>query len=90
MRQKAAAICLSRNLLRRKYFHPDVTIRKRAAGNGSKDFPEEILPPYQVSAEELDAFYGAGNWRRMKDETTKDCAMSRNPGRWKSIPWKSM
>lgn len=36
-----------------------------------KDFPEEILPPYQVSTEELDAFYGAGNWRRMKDETYK-------------------
>ena len=26
-----------------------------------KDFPEEILPPYQVSTEELDTFYGAGN-----------------------------
>ena len=36
-----------------------------------KDFPEEILPPYQVSTEELDTFYGAGNWRRMKDETYK-------------------
>lgn len=32
MRQKAAAICLSRNLLRRKYFHPDVTIRKKDNG----------------------------------------------------------
>ena len=32
MRQKAAAICLSRNLLRRKYFHPDVTIRKKGSG----------------------------------------------------------
>ena len=36
-----------------------------------KDFPEEILPPYHVSTEELDTFYGAGNWRRMKDETYK-------------------
>lgn len=36
-----------------------------------KDFPEEILPPYQVSTEELDTFYGAGNWHRMKDETYK-------------------
>ena len=27
-----AAICLSRNLLRRKYFHPDVTIRKKGSG----------------------------------------------------------
>ena len=32
MRQKAAAIWLSRNLLRRKYFHPDVTIRKKGSG----------------------------------------------------------
>ena len=32
MRQKAAVICLFRSLLRRKYFHPDVTIRKK--GNG--------------------------------------------------------
>ena len=36
---ETAAICLSRSLLRRKYFHPDVTIRKRAAGNGSERFP---------------------------------------------------
>ena len=43
MRQKAAAICLSRNL----------------------------LPHYHVSTEELDTFYGAGNWRRMNDETYK-------------------
>ena len=32
MRQKAAVICLSRSLLRRKYFHPDVTIRKKGSG----------------------------------------------------------
>jgi len=36
-----------------------------------KDFPEEILPPYSVSEEQLDAFYGKGNWRRMPDETYK-------------------
>ena len=34
-----------------------------------KDFPEEILPPYSVSEEQLDAFYGKGDWRRMPDET---------------------
>ena len=34
-----------------------------------KDFPEEILPLYSVSEEQLDAFYGKGNWRRMPDET---------------------
>ena len=36
-----------------------------------KDFPEEILPPYSVSEEQLDAFYGKGNWLRMPDETYK-------------------
>ena len=36
-----------------------------------KDFPEEIIPPYSVSKEQLDAFYGKGNWRRMPDETYK-------------------
>ena len=30
-----------------------------------KDFPEEILPPYSVSREQMDAFYREGNWRRM-------------------------
>ena len=61
-----------RSLLQRKYFHPDVTIRKKGQREMNlKDFPEEILPPYQVSTEELDTFYGAGNWRRMKDETYK-------------------
>lgn len=36
-----------------------------------KEFPEEILPPYSVSEEQLDDFYGKGNWRRMPDETYK-------------------
>ena len=45
--------------------------KKRQREMNLKDFPEEILPPYQVSTEELDTFYGAGNWRRMKDETYK-------------------
>ncbi len=36
-----------------------------------KDFPEEIIPPYSVSEEQLDTFYGKGNWRRMPDETYK-------------------
>lgn len=36
-----------------------------------KDFPEEIIPPYSVSEESLDAFFGKGNWRRMPDETYK-------------------
>jgi hypothetical protein len=36
-----------------------------------KEFPEEIIPAYSVPEEELDAFYGKGNWRRMPDETYK-------------------
>ena len=36
-----------------------------------KDFPEEIIPTHSVSTEELDAFYGKGNWKRMPDETYK-------------------
>lgn len=36
-----------------------------------KDFQEEIIPPYSVSREQLDAFYGQGNWRRLPDETYK-------------------
>lgn len=36
-----------------------------------KGFPEEILPSYSVSVEELDTFYGQGNWRRLPDETFK-------------------
>ena len=48
--------------------------RKKAKGQREtdlKEFPEEILPPYCVSEEELDAFYGKGNWKRMPDETYK-------------------
>jgi hypothetical protein len=36
-----------------------------------KDFPEEIIPHYHVSQEQLNAFYGEGNWRRLPDETYK-------------------
>lgn len=36
-----------------------------------KEFPEEIIPPYRVTEEQLDAFYGKNNWRRMPDETYK-------------------
>ncbi|MDO4621253.1 MAG: IS66 family transposase [Lachnospiraceae bacterium] len=34
-------------------------------------FPEEIIPAYRISEEELNAFYGEGNWRRMEDEVYK-------------------
>lgn len=36
-----------------------------------KDFPEEVIPSYTVTEEELDAFYGKGSWRRLPDETYK-------------------
>ena len=36
-----------------------------------KEFPEEIIPPHSVSVEELNGFYGKGNWRRMPDEVYK-------------------
>lgn len=48
--------------------------RKKSKGQREidlKDFPEEVLAPYSISAEELDAFYGKGNWKRMPDETYK-------------------
>lgn len=48
--------------------------RKKAKGQREtdlKDFPEEMLAPYSISEEELDAFYGKGNWKRMPDETYK-------------------
>lgn len=48
--------------------------RKKSKGQREtdlKDFPEETFPPYSISEEELDAFYGQGNWKRMPDETYK-------------------
>lgn len=48
--------------------------RKKARGQREtdlKDFPEEVLAPYSISEEKLDAFYGMGNWKRMPDETYK-------------------
>lgn len=48
--------------------------KKKAKGQRElnlKEFPEEIIPPYSVSEESLDDFYGRGNWRRMPDEVYK-------------------
>ena len=48
--------------------------KKKAKGQRElnlKEFPEEIIPPYSVSEESLDDFYGRGNWRRMSDEVYK-------------------
>lgn len=36
-----------------------------------KDFPQEMIPPYKVSQNQLDDFYGKGNWRQMPNETYK-------------------
>lgn len=36
-----------------------------------KEFPVEKVPVHSVSVEELNSFYGEGNWRRMPDETYK-------------------
>lgn len=36
-----------------------------------KEFPVEKIPVHSVSVEELNSFYGEGNWRRMPDETYK-------------------
>lgn len=53
---------------------PPRSRRKKSRGQREadlKDFPEEVLVPYSISEEELDAFYGMGNWKRMQDETCK-------------------
>lgn len=52
-----------------------LVIRKNKKKKGQrevdlKDFPEEPFT-HAVSEEELDSFYGKGNWRRMPDETYK-------------------
>lgn len=49
--------------------------RKRPKKKGQrdidlKDFPEELIS-HKLSDEELDSFYGKGNWRRMPSETYK-------------------
>lgn len=36
-----------------------------------KEFPVDVIPAHSVSEEELDAFFGKGNWRKMPDETYK-------------------
>ena len=36
-----------------------------------KEFPVDVIPTHSVSEEELDAFFGKGNWRKMPDETYK-------------------
>lgn len=48
--------------------------KKKAKGQREedlKDFPEDIIPTHTVSREELNAFYGEGNWRQMPSETYK-------------------
>ena len=48
--------------------------KKKAKGQREldlKDFPVDVLPSYSISEEELNSFFGKGNWRRMPDETYK-------------------
>ena len=61
-------------------FEPDVEEvvqaykRKKQKGKRDddlKDFPEEIIPTHSVSEEELNDFYGEGNWRAMPSEQYK-------------------
>lgn len=51
-----------------------LTRKKKSKGQRElnlKEFPEEMIPVHSVSAEQLNAFYGEGNWRRMPDEVYK-------------------
>ncbi|HOO28137.1 MAG TPA: transposase, partial [Lachnospiraceae bacterium] len=53
---------------------PSKPKKKKAKGRREedlKDFPQDIKAPYTVSVEELDSFYGVGNWKKMPDETYK-------------------
>lgn len=48
--------------------------RRKPKGKREEDLkglPEEIVPTHSVSKEELDAFYGPGNWKAMPSETYK-------------------
>ena len=48
--------------------------RKKQKGKREEDLkglPEEIVPTHSVSREELDAFFGVGNWKAMPSETYK-------------------
>lgn len=54
--------------------------RKKDSGISTWKISEEILPPYSVSEEQLDAFYGKGNWRRMRMKPTRGFVMSPKHG----------
>ena len=53
-----------------------IIVKRRTKKSGQreedlKNFPEEIIPAYTVTKEELDKFYGKGNWRQLPNETYK-------------------
>lgn len=53
---------------------PPKNKKKKVKGQRNLDlqnFPEVIIPTHSVSKEELDTFYGEGNWKRMPDEVYK-------------------
>lgn len=55
-----------------------------------KEFPEEILPSYGVSEEELDAFYGKGTGVVCQMKHSNAFVMSQNHGQSKFIQSKFM
>ena len=51
---------------------PAKTKRKKQPGSRAenlKDLEHEAIPPHDVSREELDRYFGEGNWRHFTDET---------------------
>ena len=51
---------------------PTKAKRKKQPGmrtEALKDLEHEAIPPHDVSREELDRYFGEGNWRYFKDET---------------------
>lgn len=51
---------------------PTKAKRKKQPGKRAevlKDLEHEAIPPHDVSREELDRYFGEGNWRYFKDET---------------------
>lgn len=63
----------------------DVLPKKNSKKTGQrninlKDFPEEVIPPYSVTEEELDAFYGKTTGDVCLMKFTRDYAMSLNHG----------
>ncbi len=73
----------------------DVLPPKRGKKKGQRnldlmDFPEEIIPPYSVSEEQLDEFFGKGNWRVCRMKPIRGFGTNRSHGLSKYILLRSM